>query len=81
MLVRCSMIPQHMAADCEWYAPQRRDCQDWLALYGSDFKPLARFATDTADLADLAVRCGSENTPHPWAGSLALAGLVMARCT
>lgn len=36
---------------------QRQDCQDYLTLYGPDFKPLAHFATDTADLADLAVSC------------------------
>ena len=36
---------------------QRQQCQDYLTLYGPDFKPLTRFATDTADLADLAVCC------------------------
>ena len=31
-----------------------------LTIYGPDFKPVTRFATDTSDLADLAVR----PTPH-----------------
>jgi len=27
-----------------------------LTIYGPDFKPVTRFATDTSDLADLTVR-------------------------
>ena len=52
--------------DEPWIAPeemlsvlcsmQRRDCQDMLTVYGQEFKPMTRFATDTSDLADLAVR-------------------------
>ncbi len=56
LLPMCSIHDNQIRlADKLTFTAQRRDCQDMLTIYGPDFKPVTRFATDTSDLADLVV--------------------------